>query len=123
MNAEPDHPAATPNTPGEWSICTDDSTFWLPVVDERGKYICAVTERSERGEAEANARLIAAAPTLLATCEELLLKVEAVMSAEKRPTLAPWPKSGVEYVGVDVADSPLVRRARAVIAKAKGESR
>ena len=61
----------TKHTPGEWvvdadgDVCTDDLERLVAAVDWRH-----VSLRD--GEAEANARLIAAAPDLLAACERFL---------------------------------------------------
>jgi hypothetical protein len=53
------------HTQGEWAI-GESTNYWLPIVDERGDYIAAVTCRTFEDEARANGRLIAAAPTILA---------------------------------------------------------
>lgn len=58
------------HTPGPWGVGEKRGVWVGPVVmaDSRGRGVAFVC-----GESDANARLIAAAPDLLAACEELLI--------------------------------------------------
>lgn len=87
---------ATKHTPGKWHIDTADSTL---ICGADGYQTCS-TGYSHRpdDEAEANARLIAAAPELLECLQETLSLVER---------LAPY-----------VTDT--IKNSRAAIAKATG---
>jgi len=62
------------HTPGPWCISSDDEGAY--VVDELGITLVATAPHNEgasgRAEADANARLISAAPELLAACEAAL---------------------------------------------------
>lgn len=73
-------------------------------------------------EGDENTHLIAAAPDLLAACEALVERVRILAAPEVKATLAAWPKSGVEYVGVDPADYPEVKAGLAALNKAKRRS-
>lgn len=62
---------------GPWRKVTADDETWLAVEDYNGNRVCTI-ELSEESkelnrEAEANARLIAAAPELLSACRAALL--------------------------------------------------
>jgi len=81
-----------PYTPGPWSICKDHPDWICP---SGGGYQIAMVPRGQGAVAAANARLIAAAPEL----------VEA---------LAAMLEQFGEHGG------PVVRQARAVLAKARG---
>lgn len=88
------------HTPGPWVFQAHD--HWLPavVIGESVWHAGLVTGRERPGEHEANARLIAAAPDLLAALKALL----------------PW-------VAAPPSDSAEAwRAAQAAIAKAEGES-
>lgn len=99
------------HTPGPWRV---DPEHWGDVQDANGHEICAVFDENDQGEqwkiggtitattreGWANARLIAAAPDLLAA-------LEAIMNARWRP----------EGMSEENAD-----RARAAIARATGAS-
>lgn len=98
------------HTPGPWVIGPAD---WLisqrhgmgyrnfPVHAPAGYDVAMVYSDEDDAEQEANVRLIAAAPDLLDAVEELLIY------------LADW----------DDPDNETCQRARAAVAKAKGESR
>ena len=71
------------HTPGPWqvspaSVNTPFSAHSLAVIRREGGYIARAIHRpgTFRPEAEANARLIAAAPDLLATSEEMMSMLE-----------------------------------------------
>lgn len=86
------------HTPGPWAVGDKRGVWAGPVVmadsGRRGiAFVC--------GESDANARLIAAAPDLLDAVEELLIY------------LADW----------DDPDNDTCQRARAAVAKVKGESK
>ena len=87
------------HTPGPWQVNNNDP---LQVCDSDGeKRGCSpiANTRGKRGEAKANARLIAAAPELLAALESLL-----------------------DYDNLGAYERANVRKqSRAAIAKAKGE--
>jgi hypothetical protein len=91
------------HTPGPWRfapiVLDVRMQDWIQIVDASGANVAPIT--SERDIAKGNARLIAAAPTLLAVAEEL----------------AECSEYWSEY------DVPLgiVERLRAAIAAAKGE--
>lgn len=99
----------TQHTPGPWVACD-----WGYIVadDPTGRhediYIAEVCREDDEGrivppiEQQANARLIAAAPDLLAALQGLA-----------------WAVSGIEYVETEYAEQ--IADARAAIAKAQGE--
>ena len=91
----------TKHTPPPWTITPPDATWgwwWVHTA------ACDLTISGDR--AEANARLIAAAPETLAMLKEVLPHLEDYF--------------GKEY-GDDPPENDLLARARAVIAKARGE--
>ena len=101
------------HTQGPWEVRTVDSLFavagpddWIASieVDELGHL--ADIDGQNVATNKANARLIAAAPDLLAALEEVLPHLEDYF--------------GKEY-GDDPPENDLLKRARAVIAKARGE--
>lgn len=102
------------HTPGPWKVNKINSRIYVEggIIDNHG--VCAHVETySEDPSVEdfANANLIAAAPDLLAACEEALLamgKVKVVLS----PDAPAWQE---ELVGASES-------LRAAIAKAKGET-
>lgn len=72
----------------------------------------------------ANSALFAASPALLAAAKAALFKIESLVATEKKVVLAPWPRSGVDYVGCDPADCHEVQLLRAAIASAEpGETK
>ncbi len=87
------------HTPGPW-FCENGDNRWTIWDDEGMACICDVHAGIEPDPSEANARLIAAAPDLLAACEALARSFDAV-------TYAAW--------------TPEMHAAVAAIAKAKGE--
>lgn len=87
-------------TPGPWTYYEGDGTVW-PCVQRRGSGGFSIQD-SDRRRAEADARLIAAAPELLRMLDAL---------TRENP-------QGV--TSTDIGD--LIREAKAVIAKARGES-
>ncbi len=94
------------HTKGPWKAV--ENGFWKQGVQAgRGKWIVykAGTEGMKQTEIEANARLIAAAPDLLEALEEL----SAVYSDALRDEF-------------NITECPLIDKAHAAIARAKGES-
>lgn len=87
-------------TPGPWELRYDYSVN----IPYRGEHCCAVAY----GGTEANARLIAAAPDLF---EALVLLLQDYVSLSE--------EYGLDLIGSD--RDPEVARARAAIAKARGE--
>ena len=56
----------TAHTPGPWAIC--DEQIWSSEIND---YVCCIRRFGElTAQDEANARLIAAAPDLLAACKD-----------------------------------------------------
>lgn len=103
---------STEHTPGEWTttLAVRRSTDFVEHIKVKADNDWTMAEvrywhQHEGGPAmaEANARLIAAAPDLLAACEAA------------RPAL-----SAHEQTGCDCPDSEAARLIRAAIAKAKG---
>jgi len=98
------------HTPGPWK--TDSNTItgqYTLVFDRAGDLVAHTAHGMDPAdidvygpECEANARLIAAAPDLLAACQELV---------------ALWQAEGGRLL---LSDSPSIVRARAAIAKAGG---
>ena len=65
--SEPKH------TPGPWRW---DGKYCGDIVDADGYSVAGIMELEEVAETDSNARLIAAAPDLLAACVEFVRKVE-----------------------------------------------
>ena len=94
------------HTPGEWIASrSGNPNFRTCIVSEDGGSICHV---SNWPEFEANAKLIAAAPDLLAVCESIE-EVYAELMADDSPKL---PMKKFEYL------SSLVSKSREAIKKA-----
>ncbi len=70
------------HTPGPWkSVPTAAHTHWADIVDERG-YVVAQSQNLYGSEVAIDtARLIAAAPDLLAACKALLAAYDAAEAA------------------------------------------
>jgi len=109
------------HTPGPWIVCTmDDSDNALSIEqdrlargDEEPSIVAEVDlcgDGIDRTTGEANARLIAAAPDLLAACEESL-RVLTLESVTDRLYTQPGMEQG--YEAIDIL--------RAAIAKATGK--
>lgn len=66
------HQSKMPHTPGPWGFTYDGSSDWSigPADDPQARRIASVWDRDD-ARAEANVRLIAAAPELLAACKAL----------------------------------------------------
>lgn len=97
------------HTPGPWDwrrgrLMHGDS------VDDAGYPMPEIALESNYGTSEANARLIAAAPDLLAALEQIV----AILSDDRCQVCKAWP-------GGDCAHDCEVGIARAAIAKARGE--
>jgi hypothetical protein len=71
--------AETMHTPGEWEVYQDedDAIRVRETATAKGLIICELVQSSTDAEMMANADLLAAAPDLLAACEEFVRKVEA----------------------------------------------
>ena len=101
------------HTPGKWSI---DNVFVVSEEDELIAQIDPIHENDlsvyqrNPSEARANARLIAAAPELLAACETIANDCEEVLSGSDMSGM-----SDREIFGA------MLETVRAAIAKAKGE--
>ena len=59
------------HTPGPWSLGTKDCGGY-PLMSETEGHFCDICDVCEGNESQANARLIAAAPELLAACKRLM---------------------------------------------------
>ena len=94
------------HTPGPWVVAGHP---WNIKSVEPERLVCsaqfygALPEPRERAEVEANARLIAAAPELLAACKEVVRLNDA----------------GVDYTGCMESQPDWLKAARAAIAKAE----
>ena len=88
-------------TPGPWALMRTAYTGHLQVRDEAEEIVIALIPERTGDAAQSNARLIAAAPDLLAALEEVL----------------PYVLMG----GSGKAQHDLKANARAAIAKARGE--
>ncbi len=99
------------HTPGPWRIKQSDSGHWFVVSGGTGNPIAQTLRKVWRTEDEANARLIAAAPDLLAALEKLAQYADTceLFLRETHP-------------GKADALGKRVSCARAAIAKAKGEA-
>lgn len=103
-------------TPGEWRV--NDETGVLAVdgkaFNGQWKSIVDHVRGQSRTATQANARLIAAAPELLAACQSLLARFEGILrgslSAHDAPTVASIVNSHSDVI-----------EARAAIRKALGE--
>ena len=93
---------STTHTPGPWILQTEDNGRFVHVTDSATEGVRIAMQRTTE-EGYANARLIAAAPELLAMLEKLV------------PTP---PDLGELDLGEE--DNALLDEARALIAKAKG---
>ena len=114
----------TQHTPGPWQFNDLDASIWPGPMGSRRAPVATVftaaqpeSELSQESdhftpEEAANARLIAAAPELLAACIHALAKLEcAAEKAEPGPQMAHW------FAGEDYG---LKSTIRAAIAKATG---
>ncbi len=70
------------HTPGPWEWDSDGHIYREPWTEEADPAICKVNIHVSSGEA--NARLIAAAPDLLAACIEFVRKCECGEARSKR---------------------------------------
>lgn len=98
---------ATEATPGPWHYDFDTINGHFFVHDNNARMYVLVRPRGhrERDEIEANARLIAAAPDLLAALQELIDLAD----------------EGAFLDLADVDSTPVSRRIRAAISRAVGE--
>lgn len=93
------------HTPGPWFATQDNGPSWTIRLDKRATVASISGASLHIGNTEANARLIAAAPDLLAFAAEYVAEIEEQAVAS----------------GDDVSCfSPLYNVARAAIAKAEG---
>ena len=105
------------HTKGPWRVeaCKSrgDEYRYVRTDDPRLRVICRVPlDHIDGREDEANARLIAAAPELLEALEDLALQADAVLHEAD----AASPETGMR-----AEMKEYIVRARAVIAKARGE--
>lgn len=104
--------AIVKHTPGPWARVPDERFRHdnsAGVRDATGSYVAAALDfnRSDRdAEVEANARLIAAAPELLATLKDVIAHLRSI-------TLDP---------GDDEDDAPALVAAETLVAKAEGRA-
>lgn len=90
---------STKHTPGPWHYQDRSDAYTHIVRNAEGNSIIVYAPQSTRPEAEANARLAAAAPELLEACQ-MMLGIMALKNWE---------------------GDPVAEKARAAIAKATGE--
>lgn len=109
MTTQKTHAALAAHTPGPWTHGAHAHAGEPVITDAHGHNIAFCN--ADRPEDEANARLIAAAPDLLAALSGLLELTEAM-----RDTIALEP--GLS--GLLQTNSPRISAARAALAKAKG---
>ncbi len=101
------------HTPGPWHTIPANTgekatdILACPDGDPEGRLVCAVHDTADT-EGEANARLICAAPALLAACESLVAAHDAYRADD----------AGVSD---DVLDA-IMAQIRAAVARAKGEA-
>lgn len=97
------------HTPGPWKAKQLQNGDWVVLREDRSKPGLRTRRVDDRGAfAESDARLIAAAPDLLAALEDLAERYQAFREF--------WAKDDI-----DKRSSPSIDRARAAIANAKGE--
>lgn len=95
------------HTPGPWNAVNNDAGTALEIWDDDGQMIANVQPQDPPAVEHANARLIAAAPDLLAALRDILA---TSVARSDLGTIAPAPRLDT------------VVRARAAIAKAEGRS-
>lgn len=94
------------HTPGPWKATPyDDASQPYEVSSETGYFFATIGGGLSDGEAAANARLVAAAPDLLAACERMVAVVRE------------WANEGFVVIA---EDDPDLVQALAAIAKARG---
>ncbi len=80
------------HTPGPWMADDGGSGYWGIFQEDDSDGIAFLTEESGRrlrpAQAEANARLIAAAPDLLAKCEKIVAWLERLADAAEKGAAA-----------------------------------
>jgi len=92
------------HTEGPWDYVSAEHTAgWGVCVGDGNDLILRMVGRKPKAEKQANARLIAAAPDLLDALRELTIAAEA----------AGW--------DVDADNAPILKAARAALAKATGD--
>jgi hypothetical protein len=110
------------HTPGPWKVIQAGDPFNVPrIIAERGgvAVVCVNRYMGEKGpsaEESANARLIAAAPDLLAALKIAYFELNAIHARDGVPYTSDGWKSGVDQAYF----SSVVEQARAAIAKAEG---
>lgn len=104
-------------TPGPWKVMDFDGSrdaHWFPIRAETVPYVAMVAEvagmPTPNVETQANARLIAAAPELVAALEELQTQVQNVME-----------RGLVEILGMDFLRDAM-DASESLLARIKGES-
>lgn len=114
-------------TPGPWHWNRHQSDWWI-TEHTSDLTICNLLEHVSvlgKNQTEANARLIASAPELLAALEELTLRAGIALDyAIQGKTETRWTaKDGIATPGQLATNNTMIRSvalARAAIAKAKG---
>jgi len=96
------------HTPGPWH-CTDDLVIETPIEDGNGRVALVTVAKVARGGPHRvdNARLIAAAPDLLAALEQIETAWDSIPECDQVPE--------------QLNDNSMWDEIRAAIAKAKGE--
>lgn len=111
----PNEPQNPPWTPGPWEVFKGpDSIWWHVRAGGNGREIADTTvwnKPGEPGESEANARLIAAAPELVAALEALRGQVQFAME-----------RGLVEMLGMDILRDSL-DGADTLLARVRGEEK
>ncbi len=74
-------------TPGPWATAKVDGVYWISHAITSADLIVGYAQ-SSRPEADANARLIAAAPDLLAACEAIYANIHPDTAADHSRELA-----------------------------------
>ena len=102
------------HTPGPWKAVNQTTSTLLKQDSPQGRYLFSLKEYPGIPESEANARLISAAPDLLAALQNLLEKSGHLSVFGSEPSVKAVRQAGDYIKAVDVA--------RAAIAKAEGAS-
>ncbi len=106
----------THHTAGPWTIARSEGGYDPAVVDSRDGTIAQIEgkgwSRALDIEVEANARLIAAAPDLLAALQRIAVDASIVIELINQMSTDPDPETWIEGI---------VRAAKGAIAKATGE--
>ena len=104
----------TEHTPGPWEINKMTATYKIPIYGPHDTWICSMDAGIDAHTAQANARLIAAAPDLLEACKNLLRQFERFAKITVDQCVLP------EYLENVFRKWPEVTNAEGAIAKAEG---